>query len=126
MAYPKYLPRNVIAHLESNDCAEKAGMRNAYVCETCGWRMFAVLRDAGTTWFVHRCPNCGGDARSRCYLGVPPKAFCTAEFYRPDDAEFVTLSAWNQDHCRQGGLLLRLWTYHETKRRRHEPQSDDH
>lgn len=86
------------------------GMKNIYMCQTCGHGFISQDVDGGVTPFSTTClhPGCGGLACSFFYrapqemLARIPAAI---EWYRPSAAE--NLSAATRAHVDQGGLISR-------------------
>ena len=105
--YPKYITREVRKWLDNKAKVRGYGFINAYHCRQCQKALFTREIDMGVTPMMLKCLECGGTMYSAMYKVRQDEALATSEFYRPDDREFAKQSRAAQEHCRQGGLLLR-------------------
>ena len=86
---------------------EKAGQRNAYVCQKCGKSIVTENVDDGTTPFMIACratKGCRGAMYSTFY-SIPQSTPATYEWFKP-----VSMKGYSremQEHFRLGGLDLR-------------------
>ena len=88
---------------------ETVGMVNAYRCEKCKEPRCTINLSTGVTPFMIRCldNNCGGMAESSMYrLVVSGQLQIDHAWYRPTVEEFHRLSAEEQEHVMNCGLLL--------------------
>ena len=86
---------------------ETAGMKNRYVCQTCGKGVITVNVDDGTTPFMILCKatkGCRGMMYSSFY-NVPQELPARFEWFKP--ASLKGYSPEMQEHIRKGGLDLR-------------------
>ena len=86
---------------------EKAGMKNRYVCDTCGKGVITVTLDDGTTPFMIRCratEGCKGMMQSSFY-NIPQNLTAQFEWFKP--AWLKGYSREMKEYIRKGGLDLR-------------------
>lgn len=86
---------------------ERYGMKNRYVCDTCGKDVITVNIDDGVTPFMILCkatPGCRGAMRSSFYQ-VPQELPAQFEWFRPES--FKGYSRAMREHFENGGLDLR-------------------
>jgi hypothetical protein len=86
---------------------EISGMKNRYVCQTCGKGVITVNVDDGTTPFMILCKatkGCKGMMYSSFY-SVPQELPAQFEWFRP--ASLKGYSPEMQEHIQKGGLDLR-------------------
>lgn len=93
--------------------------RNAYFCPDCYHTTVTVDVDEGVTPMFIACGNCGKTAGSFMYqlpgcIALPSGQMggtdATHEWYKPNEEELKDKTPAEQDHVKQGGLLLRLRT----------------
>ena len=86
---------------------EKAGQRNAYVCQKCGKSIVTENVDDGTTPFMIACraTKGGRGAMYSTFYSIPQSTPATYEWFKP-----VSMKGYSremQEHFRLGGLDLR-------------------
>lgn len=93
--------------------------RNAYFCPSCRSATITVDIDAGTTPMFISCPHCSSQATSFMYdvpgcmrfsftSGVASFLPADFEWYKPTDLS--SLSQFERQHVKDGGLLMRKRT----------------
>jgi hypothetical protein len=87
---------------------------NGYRCLECDVTELTIDLDLGMTPKGITCWRCGrrGAATSLQYPreDLPLEALPQQEFYRPTRAQYDTLTTWEKDWVRRGGLLHRPFT----------------
>ena len=84
------------------------GKLNIYTCQTCRGHLVTRDVDRGVTPFMIGCkaiPGCGGHMQSSMYRVFDQTMAETHQWYRPPAVQVLTPA--EQQHVRQGGLLLR-------------------
>jgi uncharacterized Zn finger protein len=85
------------------------GQKNVYICPDCGHGFVSQDVDEGTTPFTTMCLHCGQAARSLFYK-IPQQILtgvAAVQWYRPEPAEVINLTAAAREHVERGGLLRR-------------------
>lgn len=86
---------------------EKSGMKNKYVCQSCGKSIITLNVNDGTTPFAIACrasPACVGLMYSQFY-GVDQRLPAQFEWFKPDTLEGYSREM--KEHIENGGLVLR-------------------
>lgn len=86
---------------------ETAGMKNRYVCQTCGEGVTTVNVDDGTTPFMILCKatkGCKGFMHSSFY-DVPQELPAQFEWFKPESLKGYSREM--KEHIQKGGLDLR-------------------
>lgn len=83
------------------------GRRNVYACAACKKKIVTIDLVKGTTPFMMRCPYCAALGAQSSFYSVPQNLLPTAEWYKPDEAEYAKLDDGTKEHVDQGGLLVR-------------------
>lgn len=82
--------------------------KNMYVCERCAGHIITVDLESGVTPFLIKCeatPGCSGMMQSSFYRVQNQSVRASHEWYKP--TLVMRLDAWEQEHVKKGGLLLR-------------------
>jgi hypothetical protein len=82
--------------------------KNMYVCERCAGHIVTVDLEEGVTPFLIKCEataGCSGMMKSSMYRVYDQSVRASHEWYRP--TLVMRLDAWEQEHVKKGGLLLR-------------------
>lgn len=87
------------------------GMKNVYMCDTCGHGFISQDIDDGTTPFMTKCltPGCKGNATSFFYKAPQDwlRGRAVVEWYRPTQEETEKLPPHARAHVEKGGLISR-------------------
>ena len=109
----------------------KIEKRNAYICKQCRKVTLLVHVDLGVTPMFIPCTShgCNGVAISFMYRLPPPllvslnnELLPSHEWYKPSEIEFNMLDKSQQDHVKNGGLLIRERTKAEAIMQMLNPQ----
>lgn len=87
------------------------GLKNIYMCRTCGHGFVSIDLVDGTTPFLTACLNCKKPHAASFFYRAPQELLGTPaiEWYRPTETEVLRMSAVVQEHVKRGGLIRRRY-----------------